>query len=88
LDNGQHYGIDVLTGELKIEDPLESANDFRAIVDFLQHPISPAALRKHLIATAEIPDLDAHTEMASRGFYELKAWVTTAKALAMATKHA
>jgi 7-cyano-7-deazaguanine synthase in queuosine biosynthesis len=88
LDDGQQYGIDVLTGELKIEDPLESANDFRAIVDFLQGPLSPAALRRHLIATAEIPDLDAYAQMAFRGFSELKSWVTKAKILAAAIKHA
>jgi hypothetical protein len=75
LDDGSLYGIDVLAGELNPTDEIESANDLRAVVDFLRGPLSPAALRKAIISTALFPDLDAHAEMASRGFHEVKGWL-------------
>jgi hypothetical protein len=75
LDNGSLYGIDVLAGELNPTDEIESANDLRAVVDFLRGPLSPTALRKAIISTALFPDLDAHAEMASRGFHEVKGWL-------------
>jgi len=75
LDDGSLYGIDVLAGELNPNDEIESANDLRAVVDFLRGGLSPAALRKEIISTALFPDLEAHAEMASRGFYEVKGWL-------------
>jgi hypothetical protein len=75
LDSGSEYGIDVLAGELPADDPRESANDLRAIVDFLRSPIAPAAMRKRILATALVADLDAHAELACRGFNEVREWL-------------
>jgi hypothetical protein len=57
------------------DDPRESANDLRAIVDFLQSLITPAAMRKRILATALVADLDAHAELACRGFNEVREWL-------------
>ncbi|MGH9644928.1 MAG: Qat anti-phage system QueC-like protein QatC [Terriglobales bacterium] len=76
LDDGKRYGRDVLTGELTPEDQRESANDLRAVTDFLRGPVTPAALRKRLLAVSPLPDLDAYSDLACRGFAEIKAWLT------------
>jgi hypothetical protein len=75
LDCGSDYGIDVLTGELAPDDTRESANDLRAVLDFLRSPITPAAMRRRILGTALIPDLHAHTALACRGFKEVQEWL-------------
>jgi len=78
LDRGDVYGMDVLTGELTVDDQLESSTDLRAVTDFLRRPCTVGAIRKELLATAYFPDLEAHAEMACRGFAELRRWFESA----------
>jgi hypothetical protein len=75
LDRGEDYGIDVLRGELAATDALESADDLRAIGDFLHHPLTAAQFKKKLIATATFTNLDAYVDLAQRGFAEVKNWL-------------
>jgi 7-cyano-7-deazaguanine synthase in queuosine biosynthesis len=75
LDYGDRYGIDILAGEMHPNDKRESANDLRAVVDFLRAPITPASMRRRILETASIPDLDAHAAMACRGFEEVRQWL-------------
>jgi 7-cyano-7-deazaguanine synthase in queuosine biosynthesis len=75
LDHGHQYGIDVLAGELAVTDGWESADDLRAVSDFIRHPLTPALLKKKLIAIARFSDLNNHVDLAVRGFAEVKAWL-------------
>jgi 7-cyano-7-deazaguanine synthase in queuosine biosynthesis len=75
LDHGHQYGVDVLAGELAVTNAWESANDLRAVSDFIRHPLTPALLKKKLVAVARFPDLDAHVNLAVRGFAEVKEWL-------------
>lgn len=52
MDNGQSYGRDVTAGELTVEDQMESANDLRAVTDFLNTSPSETDLRKKVLAVA------------------------------------
>ena len=75
MDSSSLYGIDVLGGELTERDQLESANDLRAIRDFLRDPVTANTARKLLLATAPLPNLDAYAQLVCRGFAEVKAWL-------------
>ena len=75
LDHGEQYGIDVLAGELAITDAFESADDLRAMSDFLRHPLTPAHLRKKILSIARFSGLDDHVDLARRGFAEVKTWL-------------
>jgi hypothetical protein len=87
VDDGQQYGLDVLTGELGLGDKLESANDLRAVSDFIRQPLTPALMRKKLIAVAQFPDLDCYAALACRGFAEVRTWLAQTGSIT-ATKHA
>jgi hypothetical protein len=82
LDSGAQYGLDVLAGELSVNDKLESADDLRAVFDFLRGPLTSARLRKMLLATAYIPDMDDHVRLLCRGFEEVKTWLQSTPKLA------
>jgi 7-cyano-7-deazaguanine synthase in queuosine biosynthesis len=81
LDAGSQYGIDVLAAELRPEDKLESANDLRALVDFLRTPLTLDRMRGQIVATALVPDLDAHAALALRGFEEVKEWLYSSRSV-------
>jgi 7-cyano-7-deazaguanine synthase in queuosine biosynthesis len=78
-DSGLKYGIDVLADEMTVDDPRESANDLRALVDFLRHTPTHSSLRKKIVAIAPVDDLEAHVSMACRGFAEVKQWLESSK---------
>jgi len=88
LDSGQDYGRDVLKEELTVEDAMESANDLRAVTDFLNGPQTEAGLRKKILAVATFPNHDAYAVMASRGVAELKAFLNQARPKVTVPKHA
>jgi hypothetical protein len=77
LDHGEEYGIDVLAGELAVTDPFESANDLRAMSDFLRHSLTPAQMKRKFVAIARFSNLDGHVDLARRGFAEVKTWLRT-----------
>jgi 7-cyano-7-deazaguanine synthase in queuosine biosynthesis len=88
LDNGQDYGRDIIAGELTVEDQMESANDLRAVTDFLNSSPTEADLRKKILAVARFPDLDAHAQLALRGIAELKRFLNSKAAKVASRKHA
>ncbi len=88
LDNGQCYGRDILSGELTVDDSRQSANDLRAITDFLASPVTPVRLRKTLLAVTQIPDFDGYIQMACRGFAEIDAWLSSRVVKSATVKHA
>jgi hypothetical protein len=88
LDNGQDYGRDIIAGELTVEDQMGSANDLRAVTDFLNSSPTEADLRKRILAVARFPDLDAHTQLALRGIAELKRFLNSKAAKVASRKHA
>jgi hypothetical protein len=88
LDDGKHYGRDILAGELTVRDPLESADDLRAITDFLAGSLTPAALRKKLLGVARFPNLNVYAQLASRGSAEINAFLSGKAMKAADRKHA
>jgi len=88
LDDGQQYGLDVLAGELGVEDELVSADDLRAVSDFIQQPLTSAMMHKKLITVAQFPDLDSYALLACRGFAEVKTWLANTADRVAATTHA
>ncbi len=88
LDDGEQYGLDVLAGELTVDDQGESANDLRAITDFLAGSVTSVALRKKLLGVARFPDLDAYAQLAFRGSAEIDAFLSGKAMKAAALNHA
>jgi 7-cyano-7-deazaguanine synthase in queuosine biosynthesis len=88
LDDGQNYGRDVIAGELTVEDQMESANDLRAVTDFLNSSPTEADLRKKILAVARFPDIDVHAQLALRGIAEIKAFLNNKAAKVASRKHA
>jgi 7-cyano-7-deazaguanine synthase in queuosine biosynthesis len=87
LDNGQGYGRDIIAGELTVADQIESANDLRAVTDFLDNSPSEAVLRKRILAVARFPDIDAHAKLVLRGIAELKAFLNSKATKVASHKH-
>ena len=71
MDTGSDYGIDVLAGELSASDSATSADDLRAVLDFLKTPVTGEQMTRRILAVASIPDLAEYAEMARRGFLEV-----------------
>jgi len=72
LDNGQDYGFDICEGELSIDDPGESANDLRALIDCLSDNYGSADLARLIPQVAHIDNIDQYAQVAHRGFQEIK----------------
>lgn len=72
MDEGKEYGIDVCEDELPINDS-ESAEDFRALLDFLESRRSVADIATEIRAVAPIADVQDYAIMVGRGFDELRA---------------
>ena len=75
LDDGSRYGFDVCRGELKPDDERESANDLRAMLDFLRGNMDADALEEILTLVAPISEPRRRAEMAVRGFDEVRALI-------------
>lgn len=88
MDDGQGYGRDVIAGELTVEDRMESANDLRAIMDFLNSSPSESDLSRRILAVANFPGADAHAQLALRGIAEIKAFLIRKAAKVASRKHA
>lgn len=76
IDDGHSYGRDVINGELALDDQMESANDLRAVTDFIRHAATESDLRSRILAVATFPELDAHAKLAVRGIAEIKAFLS------------
>lgn len=72
FDNGIDYGFDICEGELTIEESIESANDLRAIIDFISKKYTAKDLTRFIRLVANDPEIKEHSELAYRGFNEIK----------------
>jgi hypothetical protein len=77
MDDGQKYGIDVCKGELSADDSLRSAEDLRAVLDFLAKKYSDAEIRKLLVSVARMPELNERVQVVQRGADELRKWIAS-----------
>lgn len=75
LDDGLKYGIDVCAGELSIDDEGESANDLRAVLDFLRGGKTAVEIAREVRVIAPLADAAAHTSTVVRGFEEIRALI-------------
>ncbi|HEV7674065.1 MAG TPA: Qat anti-phage system QueC-like protein QatC [Candidatus Angelobacter sp.] len=76
-DDGDEYGIDVCKGELTPDARLRSAEDLRAVLDFLGKKYSNVQIRQLVVSVAHIPTLSEHTQVVQRGVAELREWVAS-----------
>ena len=74
-DDGLHYGLDVCQGELSPDDSRKSADDLRAMLDFLSGDTSPATLQEMLDLVTILDEVSRRAAMASRGFEEVRALI-------------
>jgi hypothetical protein len=74
-DDGKKYGIDVCRDEITIDDKTRSAEDLRALLDFVSREHSALDIKKLLISVAQVTDLDKRVEVVMRGIRELRAWI-------------
>jgi len=72
LDAAQKYGIDVCEEELNYDDDLESADDFRAVLDMLNHHKTAAEFKQDILSVASVSLLNERAEMVARGFDEIR----------------
>jgi hypothetical protein len=76
FDEGQQYGIDVCVGELPIDDERESANDLRALLDFLLSRRTAEAISREIASIAPVQNLPGHVAVVSRGFDEARSLIS------------
>lgn len=72
LDDGQKYGIDVCRGEMPIDDEGDSADDLRAILDFLHSRKTADEILQEIIAVAPVKYLQDYTTLVERGIDEIR----------------
>lgn len=72
LDEGRKYGVDICAGELPIDDGGESANDMRAMLDFLCHRKTADEISHEIRAVAPMKNVEVYARMAERGFGEIR----------------
>lgn len=72
LDRGRSYGIDVCRGEMTIDDQLASADDLRALIDFLRDNKTAGELAREVLRTAPVERLTEVAGMLERGFDEIR----------------
>lgn len=72
LDDGLEYGLDVCRDELSTSSERKSANDLRAMTDFLSQTMSVAELADEAARIAPTPRLDERAAMLARGFDEVR----------------
>jgi hypothetical protein len=73
LDQRRLYGIDVCGGEIAIDDEGDSADDLRAILDFLSNQKTMMEISREIKAVAPVNNLEEYSAMIKRGFDELRA---------------
>lgn len=75
LDDGRRYGIDVCEGELPSDDERESADDLRAVLDFLRGGKTAAEIAREVRSIAPLSEPGEHTATVARGFEEIRALI-------------
>jgi hypothetical protein len=73
LDEGRKYGVDICAGELPMDDEGESANDLRAMLDFLRYRKTTDEISQEIRAVAPVKNVGEYATMAERGFGEIRA---------------
>ena len=76
MDQGRSYGIDVCQGELPLEESGDTADDLRAVVDYLYTSKSRDQIARELIAVAPLANVDKYAAMVHRGFDEIRTLFT------------
>lgn len=72
LDNGKRYGIDVCAGELPLNDAHDSADDLRAVIDFLNRRKTEREIALEIMSVAPIEGLAGYVDLVQRGFDEVR----------------
>jgi len=72
IDMGTRYGIDICAGELTVADDGDSADDLRAVLDFLQRRKSRAEIACELRSVAPLKNVDAYADVVYRGLDEIR----------------
>jgi 7-cyano-7-deazaguanine synthase in queuosine biosynthesis len=75
LDDGQKYGIDVCAGELAIDDEGETADDLRAMLDWLRARKGMREIVSEIRAVAPVEGAEECAETVVRSADEVRAWV-------------
>ena len=75
LDNGKRYGIDVWAGELPLNDTHDSADDLRAVLDFLSKRKEGREIALAITSVAPIEELAGYVDLVQRGFDEVRALI-------------
>ena len=75
VDEGMKYGRDICAGELSLDSPEESANDFRAIVSYLRRDPSVEEIQREIHAIAPIASAKEHARTVRRGIEEVRAFL-------------
>ena len=75
IDAGEAYGFDVCAGELLPDYEGESANDLRAMLDFLRQDKNVDTLASEIQRVATVSDLAQRATMLGRGFSEIRALI-------------
>jgi hypothetical protein len=69
IDYGD-YGLDICAGELTVDDQKESANDLRAIADFINRNDSRDTILRNITSVAPVRLAKEYTALVERGFKE------------------
>ncbi|HEX3530198.1 MAG TPA: Qat anti-phage system QueC-like protein QatC [Thermoanaerobaculia bacterium] len=81
LDAGWQYGVDACEGELPLDYEGESANDLRALLDFIQARKTSEEIAGEIVSIAPVQNLSEHVAVVERGFDEVRS-LLQAKAVA------
>ncbi len=72
LDNGLQYGFDICNNEIDLnEKDIKTPNDLRALLSFLSKNYGKIELKRLLLQTTDINDLDKYVDTAFSGYNEL-----------------
>lgn len=76
LDDGERYGLDVCRGEVDVNhNMLDSADDFRAMLDMLGSGKKAADFVSDILSVAMVDRIDERAAMIERGFEEVRALI-------------
>lgn len=75
MDDGQAYGIDFCTEEVSVSDQFESADDLRAVVDFLRKGKDVAELTRDILRLAPVDRIAERAAMTLRGYDEIRSLI-------------
>lgn len=75
LDDGQKYGIDICDREVSVESQLDSADDLRAILDFLRRQRTVANLTQDILRVAPVDRVTDYAKMLDRSFNEIRSLI-------------